>query len=106
MPKITFIEASGQEHPVDANAGDSVMQAAMANVVPGILADCGGNCSCATCHVYVDDAWRSRIPPPSAQELEMIECALDVQDNSRLSCQIQMTPDLDGLIVRLPKSQT
>jgi 2Fe-2S ferredoxin len=106
MPKITFIEHSGLEHQVEAQIGQSVMQAATGNMVPGIIADCGGNCSCATCHVYVDEQWRAHVPAPSKEEREMIECALHVQENSRLSCQIHVTPELDGLIVRLPESQT
>jgi len=106
MPKITFIEHSGTEHPVEAQVGQSVMQAATGNMVPGIIADCGGNCSCATCHVYVDASWRAHLPPASKEEREMIECALHVQEGSRLSCQLHITPELDGLIVRLPESQT
>ena len=75
-------------------------------MVPGIIADCGGNCACATCHVYIDEQWREHIPPASKEEREMIDCALHVEDNSRLSCQVHMTPELDGLVVRIPVSQT
>jgi 2Fe-2S ferredoxin len=106
MPKVTFIEHDGTVHAVEAEAGRSVMQAANDHMVPGILADCGGNCACATCHVYVDGAWVARLAPPSKEEREMIECALHVQDNSRLSCQLPVTAEIDGLIVRLPESQT
>ena len=106
MPKITFIEHSGTVYNVEGDDGRSVMQAATDNMVPGILADCGGNCACATCHVYIDDSWRPRLPPPSKEEREMIECALHVQENSRLSCQVRVTAEVDGLIVRLPESQT
>jgi 2Fe-2S ferredoxin len=106
MPKITFIEHSGTEHQVDAQVGQSVMQVATTNMVPGIIADCGGNCSCATCHVYVDETWRAHMPEASKDEKEMIDCALHVQENSRLSCQIHVTPELDGLVIRLPESQT
>ena len=106
MPKIKFVEHSGQEHLVDAPVGQSVMQAASNNMVPGIVADCGGNRACATCHVYVDGPWRGYIPPASKEEREMIECALHVEENSRLSCQIYITPELDGLVVRIPVSQT
>lgn len=106
MPKITFIEFGGAVHHVDAEVGQSVMQAATNNLVPGIIADCGGNCACATCHVYIDEPWRSRATPPSKEEQEMIECALHVTEASRLSCQVHVTPGLDGLIVRLPESQT
>jgi 2Fe-2S ferredoxin len=106
MPKITFIEHDGTERTVEADAGRSVMQAATDHLVPGILADCGGNCACATCHVYVDESWRARLTPPSKEEREMIDCALHVQENSRLSCQIPVTAELDGLVIRLPESQT
>jgi ferredoxin, 2Fe-2S len=105
MPKITFIEDSGEAHTIEAQAGVTVMQAALDSGVPGILADCGGNCSCATCQVYVDAAWQGRVGAVSQVEKDMIECALYPQDNSRLSCQIAVTPELDGLVVRLPKSQ-
>ena len=105
MPKITFIEDTGTEHTVDAQVGESLMQVAVNNSVPGILADCGGNCSCATCQVYVDTQWEALVPAALPQEKEMIECALYQQDNSRLSCQVLVAPQLDGLVVRLPKSQ-
>ena len=106
MPKITYIEHSGTTHEINANSGQSVMQIAMSNRVPGIIADCGGSCSCATCHVYVDEAWLDRIPAASSAEKDMIDCALHVQANSRLSCQIEVKDELDGLVVRLPESQT
>jgi 2Fe-2S ferredoxin len=106
MPKITFVEHSGTEHVVDAQVGQSVMQAAVNNMVPGIVADCGGNCACATCHVYVDEAWRAHLRGPTKEEQEMAECALQVRNNSRLSCQLEVTPQIDGLVVRLPESQT
>jgi ferredoxin, 2Fe-2S len=105
MPRITFIEHNGTEHALEVTSGQSVMQVAMSHRVPGIIADCGGSCSCATCHVYVDGTWLERLPPPSSAEKDMIECALHVQDNSRLSCQIEVGDHLDGLIVRLPESQ-
>ena len=106
MPKITFIEHDGTEHALEVGTRQSVMQAAMSNSVPGIIADCGGSCSCATCHVYVDEAWRERLPPPSSTEKDMIECALHVQEGSRLSCQIELIEELDGLVIRIPESQT
>jgi 2Fe-2S ferredoxin len=106
MPKITFIEHSGARHEVEAQIGQSVMQAAVNNMVPGIIADCGGNCSCATCHVYVAEEWRSHLTGPSREEQDMVECALYVQENSRLSCQLHITPEMDGLVVSLPESQT
>lgn len=105
MPTLIIIEHSGKEHRIDCPTGQSVMQAALTHAVPGILADCGGACSCATCHGYVDPQWVERVPPATDGERDMIECALDVQDNSRLTCQIVMQPELDGLVVHLPKSQ-
>lgn len=106
MPKITFIEHSGTTHEVEAEAGKTVMQAATENLVPGILADCGGYCNCATCHCYVDADWQDRLPSPDDMEKGMLDCALDVEPTSRLSCQIVVTDAIDGLVVRLPKSQT
>lgn len=105
MPKVTIIEFGGKEHHLDPPTGASLMQAAVDAMVPGILADCGGSCSCATCHCYVDDAWAARLPPAESAERDMLECALDPQANSRLSCQIRLTAQCDGLVVRLPKSQ-
>jgi 2Fe-2S ferredoxin len=105
MAKITYIEHSGKEHVVDAPVGQSVMEAAVKNGIPGIDADCGGACACATCHVYVDPEWVSKTGQPSSMEQSMLDFANEVQDNSRLSCQIKVSEDLDGLVVRLPKSQ-
>ena len=105
MPKVKYIEQGGKEHDVDVPAGWSVMEGAVKNLVPGIDADCGGACACATCHVYVDQEWLGKLPPKAEMEETMLDFAQDVQSNSRLSCQIQMTPELDGLIVRLPGSQ-
>ncbi|OJT16906.1 (2Fe-2S)-binding protein [Archangium sp. Cb G35] len=106
MAKIKFIEASGAEHEVEAREGQSVMQAAMDNLVPGIIAECGGFASCATCHGYVDEGWLKKLPPPEAAEESMISSAFHVRPNSRLTCQIKVTPALEGLVVRLPVSQT
>jgi ferredoxin, 2Fe-2S len=105
MPKILFIEASGKEHWVQAKPGESVMLAATDNMVPGILADCGGNCTCATCHAYLDPRWKDRVPPASADELAMLEGALHVQEGSRLTCQVNVSEALDGAVFRLPVSQ-
>jgi 2Fe-2S ferredoxin len=90
---------------VDITTGHSVMEAAVKHVVPGIDADCGGACACATCHVYVDPAWQEKVGKPSEEEEMMLDFAEEVADNSRLSCQITVTDELDGLIVRIPKSQ-
>ena len=105
MAKITYIQPDGSENVVEAKAGWSVMEGAIKNRVRGIDADCGGACACATCHVYVDEAWRDKTGSPSAMEESMLDFAEGVQDNSRLSCQIKVTDALDGLIVRLPESQ-
>jgi 2Fe-2S ferredoxin len=105
MPKITYIQFDGTEETVEARKGLSVMEAAVKNNVPGIDADCGGACACATCHVYVDEAWREKTGEPSAMEESMLDFAEAVEPNSRLSCQIRITDDLDGLIVRLPENQ-
>jgi ferredoxin, 2Fe-2S len=103
MPHITFIQPDGSAQTVPADAGDSVMQAAVNALVPGIVADCGGACSCATCHAYVDAAWTDRVPPALPDELDMIDGGcLHVEPTSRLTCQIQITPALDGLVLRLP----
>ncbi|MET0988985.1 MAG: 2Fe-2S iron-sulfur cluster-binding protein [Steroidobacteraceae bacterium] len=105
MPKITYITPEGIPHVVDVGAGSSVMQGAVDNNVPGIDAECGGACACATCHVYVDEAWQDKVGEPTQGERDMVEFALHVQPNSRLSCQIEVSDALDGLVVRLPPSQ-
>jgi 2Fe-2S ferredoxin len=105
MPKITFIEKNGTEHAVEAAAGLSVMEVAVKNMVPGIDADCGGACACATCHVYVDPAWAEKVGKPDAMEESMLDFAYEPKENSRLSCQIKVTAQLDGLILRLPEFQ-
>jgi 2Fe-2S ferredoxin len=105
MPKITYIDASGKERVVEVPVGWTVMEGAVKNRVPGIDADCGGACACATCHVYVDPAWLPKLPPRQDMEEQMLDFAIDLKPNSRLSCQIKVTPALDGLIVRTPKSQ-
>ncbi|MBV9250361.1 MAG: 2Fe-2S iron-sulfur cluster binding domain-containing protein [Acetobacteraceae bacterium] len=107
MPTITYIEHDGTEHPVEVPVGLSVMRGAVDNNVPGIDADCGGECACATCHVYVDAAWLDKVglPEPGSQEATMLSFAAVAQDDSRLSCQIRVTEALDGLIVRMPEGQ-
>ena len=105
MAKITYIEHDGTEHTVDVKTGLSVMEGAIKNNIPGIDADCGGACACATCHVYVDDAWASKTGEKSAMEESMLDFAENVEPSSRLSCQIKVTEDLEGLIVRMPESQ-
>lgn len=106
MPKITYIEYDGRQHAVDAPMGSSVMEGAVKNNVPGIDADCGGACACATCHVYVDPDWVGAAGVASDTEAAMLEfAAAPVEANSRLSCQLKVTARLDGLIVRMPRCQ-
>lgn len=105
MATITYIQHDGTQHDIHVENGQSVMQGAVDNMLDGILADCGGTCSCATCHCYVDEAWMDKVGEPGEMEKDMLTCVLDPADNSRLSCQIVVTDELDGLIVRLPESQ-
>ena len=105
MPKITFIEHDGTVHDVEAEPGETVMEAAMRGSVSGIVAECGGSCTCATCHIYVDEAWLAKTGERSLEEDEQLDNAYDVRVNSRLSCQIKVSEDLDGLLVRTPSYQ-
>ncbi len=105
MVNIVFIEHDGAEHAVEGSIGESVMQAAVTNGVPGIDADCGGSCSCATCHVYVNDEWLANTGELGSTEEAMLGLSTDRKDNSRLSCQIQVTEELDGLVVTTPEFQ-
>ena len=107
MPRVTYIEFNGTAHEVEVPLGLSVMRGAVDNNVPGIDADCGGECACATCHVYVDAAWLGKIglPEPGSQEASMLSFAAVAQPDSRLSCQIKMREELDGLVVRMPEGQ-
>jgi ferredoxin, 2Fe-2S len=105
MPKITFIEHDGTIHEVEADLGETVMEAAIRSSVSGIVAECGGSCTCATCHVYVDDVWLGKTGERSLEEDEQLDNAFDVRANSRLACQIKMSEDLDGLLVRTPSYQ-
>jgi 2Fe-2S ferredoxin len=105
MPKITYIDQSGKERTVEVPVGWTVMEGAVKNRVPGIDADCGGACACATCHVYVDAAFTEKVGKPSAMEQSMLDFAENVKENSRLSCQIKIRDDLDGLKVTTPESQ-
>jgi len=105
MPKITFEQADGTVVEVDARSGESVMEAAIDNDVAGIVAECGGACSCATCHVYVDPTWVDKLPAPDPMEDGMLDCVLDRESNSRLSCQIRVDDSLEGLRVRVAPEQ-
>lgn len=105
MARITYIEFDGTEHEVDVPSGFSIMEGAVDNNIPGIEAECGGMCSCATCHVYVDPAWVEATGKPEPLEQGMLESALDLKETSRLSCQIRVSDELDGLVVRMPELQ-
>ena len=105
MPKIKYIEHNGKEHEAEVPNGWSVMEGAVKNLIPGIDADCGGACACATCHVYVEQSFLDKLPPKSDMEETMLDFAQELEPNSRLSCQIKVTPELDGLTVKMPKSQ-
>jgi 2Fe-2S ferredoxin len=103
MTRITFIEYNtGKEHPVDAEDGAILMRVCQANEIPTIIGECGGTCSCGTCHVYIDEAWLPRLKPPHELEQMMIDSLeLKKKPNSRLTCMILVTPELDGLVVHL-----
>jgi len=105
MPTIIMIEHNGTRHDVQAKAGESVMQAVIEQMVPGLLADCGGACSCATCHAYVAPAWQAALPVPSEDEAMMLDGVLEQRANSRLTCQVIVTESMEGLQFQLPASQ-
>jgi len=105
MPKVTFIAHRGAERTVEVPEGTTLMRAATDNNVAGIDGDCGGNCACATCHVYIDARWRDRVGARNAAEEDMLNCVAELRENSRLACQINLTDSLDGLIVSLPEAQ-
>ena len=105
MTKLTYLAFDGTRFEVDAENGSTVMENAIRNAVPGIEAECGGACACATCHVYVEDAWREKVGGPSPMEEDMLDFGYDVKPDSRLSCQIKVTAELEGLVVRTPERQ-
>ena len=105
MPTVIFEKADGSSQEIQIESGTSVMQGAVDNMVDGILGDCGGCCSCATCHCYVSEEWADKVGAPDDVEKDMLEFVIDPQPTSRLSCQIVVSDDLDGLVVKLPKSQ-
>jgi 2Fe-2S ferredoxin len=105
MPRVTFIAFAGGARTVEAPVGTTLMRAATDNRVPGIDGDCGGNCACATCHVYVDPAWWERLGVHAAGEKDMLNLVAELRGNSRLACQITLTEDLNGLVVNLPEAQ-
>jgi 2Fe-2S ferredoxin len=105
MPKIIYRDSDGGERAIEAQNGATVMETAVKHGVPGIEAECGGACACATCHVYVDEAWTARTGKAQPMENDMLDFAFDVRPNSRLSCQIKVTAEMDGLIVTTPARQ-
>jgi 2Fe-2S ferredoxin len=105
MAKINFVDHSGETRSIDAEIGSTVMEAAIRNAIPGIEAECGGACACATCHVYVDEAWQECVGAPTPMEEDMLDFGYDIKPNSRLSCQIKITEALDGLVVITPERQ-
>jgi len=105
MPSVTFIAHDGTSRQVTVPPNTTLMRAAVDNGVDGIIGDCGGACACATCHCYVDAAWADRLAPPQDGEKAMLDCVIDPAETSRLSCQIKLSEELDGLVVRLPVAQ-
>ena len=105
MPKITYIEYEGKSHTIEVANGLSVMEGAVQNNIPGIDADCGGSMACATCHVYVKEEWFNRLPKKEDGEEDMLDMAFEPKKNSRLSCQLMVSDQLDGLVVNLPEKQ-
>jgi 2Fe-2S ferredoxin len=105
MAKITYIDSGGTARTVEGETGSTVMETAIQNGVPEIEAECGGACACSTCHLYVDEAWREKVGAPSPMETDMLDFAFEVKPNSRLSCQIKISDDLDGLVVTTPSRQ-
>jgi 2Fe-2S ferredoxin len=106
MPKVTYIEANGAKHVIEVPVDENVMRGALYNDVPGIVGECGGATSCATCRCYVDEAWTAKVGGPASDaERDLLEGAEETNPNARLSCQITVTPDLDGLVVHLPEKQ-
>jgi len=105
MPKITYIEHNGKSHTLEVANGLTVMEGAVQNNIPGIDADCGGSCACATCHVYVDKKWFNKLPNKESAEEDMLDMAFEPKKFSRLSCQLTVSDALDGLVVKMPSKQ-
>jgi 2Fe-2S ferredoxin len=101
MPKITYVQSSGERRVVDVPVGHSLMEGAIDNNIDGIVAECGGACACATCHAYIDSAWLAKLKPADDMEDAMLDAALDRRDSSRLTCQIDVTEELDGLVLEV-----
>lgn len=105
MPKVIYITTDGIHHEVQVENGYSVMEGAINNNIEGIVAECGGACACATCHSYIDEAWLDKLPPMDDMEDSMLDAAYERRSNSRLTCQIEMNPGLDGLIVHVAENE-
>lgn len=105
MIKIHYVQPSGAHHAIEADVGQSIMEVAIANNVPGIDADCGGQCACGTCHVHIDERWLTALPEPGPEEVEMLTFAAGSGSDSRLACQVRLQPSHDGIVVRLPEGQ-
>ena len=105
MPKITYIEHNGKSHTLEVANGLTVMEGAVQNNIPGIDADCGGSCACATCHVYVNEKWFDKLPNKESAEEDMLDMAFEPKTSSRLSCQLTVSDELDGLVVNMPSKQ-
>ena len=105
MPKVTYIEHNGKEHVIEVEKGLSIMEGAIQNGVSGIDADCGGACACATCHVYVNEKWIDKLEEQSESEKDMLDFAFETKKNSRLSCQLILNDQHDGIVVNLPEKQ-
>ena len=105
MPKITYIEHNGKSHTLEVANGLTVMEGAVQNNIPGIDADCGGSCACATCHVYVDEKWFNKLANKESAEEDMLDMAFEPKSSSRLSCQLTVSNELDGLVVNMPSKQ-
>lgn len=105
MPKIIYIDTDGSRKEVEVKVGYTVMEGAMDNGVDGIIAECGGACACATCHSYIDEAWLAKLPPMDDMEDSMLDVAYERRDNSRLTCQIEVTAELDGLVVNVAENE-
>ena len=105
MPKITYIEHNGKTHEIEVANGLTVMEGAVQNNIPGIDADCGGSCACATCHVYVDEKWFNKLPNKENAEIDMLDMAFEPNKFSRLSCQITVNDQLDNMVVKMPSKQ-
>jgi 2Fe-2S ferredoxin len=105
MPKIIFVTGDGAQHEIAVENGYSVMEAAINNDIDGIVAECGGACACATCHSYVDDAWPDKLPPMDDMEDSMLDAAYERKNNSRLTCQIEVTDELDGLVIHVADNE-